>query len=118
MVRGCLAYLHRLGIPAWRQNSGAMSVDDGRGRARFVRFSVKGVSDILGILPWSGRMLAVECKVQGNHASEEQRAFLEMVNRSGGLGLLIYEVRELVDALAIDAEAIARSDDDREESTL
>lgn len=85
IVRACLDLLRFRGIFAWRQNCGAV-VQDRRGRReRFVRFtSIKGVSDIIAVLP-GGRVAVIECKRPGNVPTEEQKAFLNAVTRRGGL---------------------------------
>ena len=47
----------------------------------------KGVSDILGCLP-NGLMIAVEVKRPGGRPTKDQVAFIEEVQRCGGLGLI------------------------------
>lgn len=78
---------------AWRQNTGLAM---GGGHA--VRFSFAGCSDILGML-CGGRFLAVECKATGKELRPEQRAFLDGVNKAGGLGLRVDDPQQLIDAL-------------------
>lgn len=58
-----------------------------RAMARFIRFAFPGCSDILGMLK-GGRFLACEVKTATGTLSEEQGAFLTMVNRFGGLGFI------------------------------
>jgi len=99
LVNSCLEYLQIKGIPCWRQNQGAMR-GTYKGRRWFVRFtSIKGISDILGVLPPAGRLLAVEAKVRPNKPSEDQERFITMVNAAGGLALVVYDLRELVTAI-------------------
>lgn len=99
LVNACLAFLQLRGIPAWRQNQGAVA-GTYSGRRRFVRFcSAKGVSDVLGILPPAGRMLAVEVKQPGRKPTPDQAAFLEQVRRAGGLGVVVHDLAELQAAL-------------------
>lgn len=50
-------------------------------------YRIKGVSDILGILP-SGRFLAIELKSATGTLTTEQKAFLEAINASGGLAFM------------------------------
>ena len=50
-----LALLRVRGIHAWRANVGAVSATYA-GRQRFIRFGVKGMSDVLGIIPPNGRL--------------------------------------------------------------
>ena len=99
LVKQLLDYLKTVGIPAWRQNQGAMVASYG-GRSRFIRFSsAKGASDILGIIPPDGRMLAVEAKMPGNKPSPDQVAFLANIKASGGLAVLAYSLDDLIAGL-------------------
>jgi hypothetical protein len=85
-------------VLAWRQNTGAFT-SEYRGKRRFHRFGLcPGSSDIIGILP-GGRFLAVECKVGKNKPTPSQESFLREVNESGGLGLCVWSVDELMDEL-------------------
>ncbi len=97
LVRQCLQFLKLQGIFAWRQNSGAFSTQDASGKKRFVRFhSARGCSDILGVLPPHGRLLAVECKLAGNKTTAQQSAFLDVVRAAGGLAVVVYTLDDLV----------------------
>jgi hypothetical protein len=80
--RAILHYLRVHPLVAWvgRFNRGAVSGGDGR----FVRFNtVVGCSDLLGQLK-TGNLLAIECKRPGERATEEQAAFLAIVNANRG----------------------------------
>ncbi len=96
--KACLEFLLAFGFLAWRQNTGAMKFKAQDGHDRFVRFGFKGLSDICCILP-GGRFLAVETKRQDNRASEAQKAFLQDVERMGGISVLAYSVDDLHDRL-------------------
>ena len=78
LVRAAVEYLLIRGIPCWRQNTGAVKSGN-----RFVRFGFRGVSDILGCLPPAGRFLAVECKMPGRKATDDQLAFMDAINKVG-----------------------------------
>lgn len=95
VLRACLNALqvHPKVAFAWRQNVGAFVEN-----ARTIRFAFKGCSDILGCLK-GGRWLAVECKASGATATENQQAFLDRVNESGGLGICVDDPALLVRAL-------------------
>ena len=56
ILAACLRLLKLAGIPAWRANTGAVRLASRSGRARFVRFGPRGQSDILGVLPPTGRL--------------------------------------------------------------
>lgn len=98
IVRGCLQLLQARGIYCWRQNQGGIPLPNG-GFRRFV--GLKGVSDILGIVPQThegvlfGNLLAVECKTEKGKVSDDQKAFLFEINARGGIGLVVRSVEEL-----------------------
>jgi hypothetical protein len=102
LVRACLAYLQLAKVPAWRNNSGAAAFAGPAGRKRFVRFSVEGCSDILGVLPPAGRLLAVECKRPGGKLTPAQAAFLSAVGAAGGLAFVVRSVDDLAAALRLE----------------
>jgi hypothetical protein len=78
---------------AWRQNTGAVKI-----AKRFVRFSFKGCSDILGMLV-DGRFFAVECKATGEVATADQAAFLANVIKHGGFAMCVDHPKTLEKAL-------------------
>jgi hypothetical protein len=96
VLTACLQFLSLKGVLAWRSNNTGV-FDPNRKRFRSFR-GLKGVSDILGILP-GGRSLAVEAKRAGGRPSVEQQAFLDEVNRRGGVALWVASVAELARSL-------------------
>ena len=88
VLKSTLAWLRRDTRVAWahRFNTGAHVVGEGRHR-RFIRYAFPGCSDVLGQL---GHLLAIEVRRPStrNQARPAQLAFLETVNRHGGLGLV------------------------------
>ena len=102
LVNVCVSYLTLSRIPAWINNTGAYKVDEdkkARKKSRYIRFGIVGSSDILGCLPPSGRILAVECKTGRGKPTKVQLSFLQMVNDAGGLGIVVYELDELIAAI-------------------
>ena len=109
VLSGCLRWLQLKGIWCWRQNQGAIPLEGG-GFRRFV--GLKGVADILGILPQTvrivgddgpvtfGNLLAVETKRPGEKPRPEQEEFLRQVNARGGVGVCVHSVGELEAVLA------------------
>ena len=93
-----LLLLKVLRIPAWRANTGAFK-GEYQGRARFVRFGVKGQADILGLLPPSGRLLALEVKRPGGKLSPHQDAFLRTIRDAGGIGAMVTSCQDVRDVL-------------------
>jgi hypothetical protein len=108
VLAACLQYLALEGIFAWRQNQGAIPLEGG-GYRRFV--GMKGVSDILGILPQTvqlagesdrttfGNLLAIETKRPGEKLRPEQAEFLARINALGGIGICAHSVQELAERL-------------------
>jgi hypothetical protein len=97
VLRQCLAVLRLRGVLAWRNNTTGVW-DAARGRFRTFT-GLKGVSDILGVLAPSGRLLAVETKAEGGRLTPAQAAFLDAVRAAGGLSLVVRDSRELDAAL-------------------
>jgi hypothetical protein len=107
VLTACLDYLHLKGVLAWRSNNTGV-FDPARKCFRSFR-GLKGVSDILGILPRPvpdgesglphGLFLAVECKGATGRPSADQQWFLEEVTRRGGVALCVRSVRELEQGL-------------------
>ena len=94
IVQACLDYLNIYGAYVWRNNTGALKAKD----ERLVRFGKPGSSDILGIMP-GGRFIAVECKSENGKLSDKQKAFLEEVERLGGLAIVAKSVDDVIDAV-------------------
>jgi len=46
------------------------------------RFAPNGISDIIGL--YNGRFIAIEVKIKGNKPTEQQQAFINKVNKTGG----------------------------------
>lgn len=98
----CLHLLALSGVMAFRVNSGAVTGEH-NGKRRFFRFNgARGCSDILGVLPRSGRFLAVEVKRPGGKLTPDQAAFLDRIRAAGGLALVVRSDRELEAALRVE----------------
>ena len=86
VLSACLQWLRWKGVFCWRQNQGAIPLGDG-GYRKFV--GLKGVSDILGILPETVRVVGVERPVMfGNLLAVEVKRWphgAEMVLRRKAL---------------------------------
>ena len=93
-MKAILQYLAATGVVAWRMNTGAVSATY-QGKPRFVRFGVKGMSDIIGLIPPSGRLLAVEVKRPEGKPTPEQTQFLAAVVRAGGIAFLARSVKDV-----------------------
>ncbi len=107
VLTACLQYLHMRGIFCWRNNNAGV-YDPVRKRYRGFR-GLKGVSDILGILPRAcaadgaaarpGLFLAVEVKRPGGKTQPAQQWFLDQVAEQGGIALCVRSVDELAEEL-------------------
>lgn len=97
LLRQCLELLRHRKVFSWRQNQGAIPLPDG-GYRKFA--GLKGVSDILAVLPPHGTLLALELKVGKNRCTPEQKAFLEAVESLGGVAAVVRDVKELDELLA------------------
>jgi hypothetical protein len=91
VVKAALEYLELKGVPCWRINSGAYKTE----RGGFVRYGAKGMSDIHAI-GREGVSIWIECKKpKGGVLSEEQKKFLDKVNESGGIGIVVNSIESL-----------------------
>lgn len=101
VLASCLALLKFRNIPAWRNNSGCAKTE-----TRFIRFGKVGSSDIIGILPATGRWLAVETKrpkapgQSGGKLTEPQRDFLEMIRDAGGVAVCVDDLVTLAEVIS------------------
>lgn len=75
-------------------NVGIYDAKIGRYRKNESKHALKGVADILGVLP-DGRFLAIEVKKKGGYPTIEQKAFLLNVQERGGVALLVRSIKEL-----------------------
>jgi hypothetical protein len=80
-------YLALRGIFAWNQWQG--------------QFSVKGVPDLVGVIPGSGKLLGIEVKVPGGKPRPEQEEFIKRINESGGVAFVASSVEEVALKLQI-----------------
>ena len=96
-----LDYLNRSGVFAFKVNTVGVWDSKQNIYRSLSKFVLKGTSDILGVLP-NGRFLAIEMKTKTGVASKEQTAFINRVNKSGGLAFIargIPDVKEKLDGL-------------------
>lgn len=111
IVKETLLRLSRLPMRVWRNNTGqawmgrAVTLSPGqritaqagdvliRG-ARPVRFGLPGSGDILGLAAPDGRFLSIECKTLTGDQAEQQGRFQAMVERHGGIYVLVRDPSE------------------------
>jgi hypothetical protein len=82
LVAAVVELLNVLPVVAWaaKFNTGQMRSPDGQ---RVIRFAFKGCADVLGQMA-TGEFMAIECKSATDTPTDDQRAFLERVDRAGG----------------------------------
>lgn len=98
--KSILDYLELRHVPHWRANTGAAWLPGRGGKPQLVRFGFRGVSDILGILPPSGRWLAIEVKRPGKEPTADQKWFLTMIRDNGGLVIVAHSVEDVIRGFA------------------
>lgn len=96
----CIQYIQYRGIMCWRNNTGSFvrnyyNQKEQKWKQTFFRAGHKGHADIFGVLP-DGKFLAVEVKTQTGKLSKEQVEFLEAVNNTNGLGLVVRCLEDIV----------------------
>ena len=94
-----LEYLWMAGVYCWRNDSvGFFDPKRKTFLKRKSRFSVNGVSDILGVLS-DGRFLAIEVKTPKTkkRVSKDQKSFLEAINRNNGIGVVVWSLDQVVE---------------------
>lgn len=84
-----LSYLTLCGVTAWRQNTGGLTTTDADGDERYIPMGIPGQSDIIGILPGSGRFLAIEVKMPGNRPTHDQWQYILTIQRNGGVAFWV-----------------------------
>lgn len=89
LVYQILDYLRLCGVCAWRQNTGGLTRTNDAGEETYTQFGVPGQSDILGILPGTGRFLAIEVKLPGNKPTDSQWEYLLRIQKNGGVALWV-----------------------------
>jgi hypothetical protein len=81
LQKAIIDYLNKIGIIAWRNNTGAFKLSHG-GKSRFVRFGLPGAADIFGVLK-DGRFIAIEIKRKGMVPTELQMRWMDWINGNG-----------------------------------
>lgn len=99
VVKAIREVLDLYGIPNARINSGAVA-GAYKGKRRFVRFnSCPGMSDIVGILPGGGQVIAIEAKMPGRNPTDDQVAFMDQIRDNGGIAFVARSVDDVMEHL-------------------
>ena len=92
-----LDYLRYQKIFCWKNNSiGIYKAKTGQ----YIPIGMKGVSDILGILS-DGRFLAIEVKQEKTKPTDNQKEFINNINKHGGLAFIARSVDDVMKMLKI-----------------
>jgi hypothetical protein len=89
--RAILDYLRWRGIPCYKHQNAGIRKPDGS----YIPTHTRGVSDIIGCLPKTGRFLAIEVKRPGGKPTLEQQQFIDTINQAGGLAFVARSVEEV-----------------------
>jgi len=84
-TRKIISLLFSQAIYSWRQNVTTIPLPSGQFRPA----AKVGVSDILAIMPPTGRLLACEVKIATDKLRPEQEGFLHNVESMGGIGMVV-----------------------------
>ena len=98
-------------IPLWRNEVGVVTYQDDNGKPRTVRYGLcRGSSDLIGIRPLIiearhlgmtiGQFVAFELKTVKGRATKEQKMFLKLIERNGGVAAIVRSVDDAREALA------------------
>jgi len=88
--RQILDYLKLRGIPAWRNQSGFVRIG-----SHYMHVGTTGSPDIVGVLPASGRFLAVEVKAEGEKLTDVQSRFLLQLKLAGALVIVAMSIEDI-----------------------
>jgi hypothetical protein len=95
VINAVAAWLALRRMPHWRMNSGALKTQ----RGQLVRFGARGMSDFYAVGP-AGISIWIECKrPRGGVVSAAQKGFLDCINRSGGIGIVVNSIESLEEQL-------------------
>jgi hypothetical protein len=86
-----LDYLRFRGIPCYKHQNASIRKPDGS----YIPTHTRGVSDIIGCLPKTGRFLAIEVKRPGGKPTPEQQQFIDTINGAGGLAFVARSIEDV-----------------------
>lgn len=92
-----LEYLQLKGMFVWRNDSVGVYDATKKTYRRKSKFCMNGVADIIGI--YKSKFLAIEVKTGYNKPSDNQKKFLERVNREGGIAFVAYSLDDVINNL-------------------
>lgn len=90
-----LDFLNKRGIFAWKNHTVGIWDAEKNIFRQLGKFSIKGSSDILGVLN-GGRLLAIEVKSERGRVTKEQLAFIKKINSLGGLAFIARSIEDVI----------------------
>lgn len=98
-------------ITLHRRNTGAVKASY-KGKARFIRFSTAGQSDLWGILPKTGRHIEIEVKRAGKEPDDDQSSWLASCRNLGAIAFWANSVDMAVRELEKQAIGVGMTDEE------
>lgn len=95
LQRAILDWLRLKRIFAFKINNVGIKKPNGS----YIPSQLRGISDIVGILPHTGRFLAIEVKGSGGVVSPHQEQFIANINKWGGVGIIAYKLEDIIEVL-------------------
>lgn len=92
-----LDYLRFRGIPCYKHQNAGIRKPDGS----YIPTHTRGVSDIIGCIPKTGRFLAIEVKRPGGKPTSEQKQFIDTINDAGGLAFVASSIDDVLVKLCV-----------------
>jgi hypothetical protein len=90
-----LAIGGRPDVLLWRNSTGTAEYYDRHGRCSRVPYGLcVGASDLIGVIKPTGTFLALEVKTARGRVRPEQKRFIELVRRYGGVADVVRSVEE------------------------
>jgi hypothetical protein len=62
-------------------------------------YAPKGIPDIIGIIPGTGKFIGIEVKVAGGRVSPEQERVLQNINDAGGIAFVAKDLETVIEKL-------------------
>jgi VRR-NUC domain len=93
LTKHTIRILDLKGFHVWRQNNGA--VYDAKFNGYRKGSSTPGISDVIGFHKRTGQFIACEIKAGKDTVSDDQQLFIDKVNRSGGIGMVVKCIEDL-----------------------
>lgn len=89
-----LEWLPYYGVFAWRNNSGLVSVGEGRYK-RMIKMGQAGLPDIIGVQKATGRLVAIEVKRPKKKPTELQQQTLQTLKDHGAIAFVATSIEDV-----------------------